>query len=380
MLVRDKQSMEEGVFAWTDAYEGKVRKIQKVRGAVHNYLSRRKNDRVLRGRTYVGETFTPPWPALPLRSHPLVRWAEVVHLHWCAQFWDWKAFPGMSGKTLFWTMHDLNPATGGCHYPEECTQFRDHCVLCPQLKGTGNARIVEAAFRRKSKILEFDGGKKITIISPSNWMSAAIRQSSLFRDNPHAVVSNAFDESAFHPANKVFCRDVLGIPSDRKVVLFAANYLGNHRKGMDIIIEALSSFLSSDGIFFYAAGHGMVVNNGSPVRLLGNIVDERLMAIAYNAADVFAIPSREDNLPNTVAESHLCGIPVVGFNRGGIGEMIQDSVNGILVDDVTASAFASSIRKALETRWNRDMISRVAQERYGQKRIAQMHLELYTKG
>ncbi len=379
MLVKEKRSTEEGVFAWTDAYRGNVRKIKKLQGVFHDLRSKRKNDRVLRGRTYAGETFTPPWPALPLRSHPLVRWAEVVHLHWCAQFWNWSAFQETTGKSLFWTMHDLNPATGGCHYPGECTQFNNHCVLCPQLKGTANARIVEPAFRRKKKILDSHGGRRITIISPSNWISAAIRQSSLFRDNPRAVVGNAFDETIFHPIKKAFCREVLDIPPDRKVVLFAANYLSSHRKGADLIVEALSSFAGSHDVVFCAAGYGTVGSNSVPIRLLGNIQDERLMAIAYNAADVFAIPSREDNLPNTVAESLLCGTPVVGFNRGGIGEMIQDNVNGLLVEDVAISPLASSIQKALGTVWNRDLISKGAQERYGQKRIARMHLDLYAK-
>lgn len=220
----------------------------------------------------------------------------------------------------------------------------------------------------------------MTIIAPSDWMSALIRQSRLFRNNPLAVIGNAFDESTFRPIDKAFCRDALGIPPDKKAVLFAANYLGNYRKGIDIILDALSSFSMAEDVLFYAAGNGPIMKNGAHMGLLGNIADERLMAIAYNAADVFAISSREDNLPNTVAEAHLCGTPVVGFNRGGIGEMISDGVNGILVDKVSSSSFASSIKKALARSWDRRMISAVARERYGQSRIARLHLDLYANG
>lgn len=379
MLVIDKRSSEEGVVAWTESYEGLERKYRKLRGVFHSYLAQRKNDRIVRGRTYLGDSFSVPWPSIPLWGNPLVDWAEVIHLHWCAQFWNWKAFRKVSSKALVWTMHDLNPATGGCHYPGECRQFRDRCELCPQLAGTANARIVESAFRLKTRAFDGGRGRRMTVIAPSDWMSALIRQSRLFRNNPLEVVGNAFDESIFRPIDKAFCREALGMPPDKKVVLFAANYLGNYRKGMDIILETLPSFSAAEDVLFCAAGNGST-KNGAQMRLLGNIADERLMAIAYNAADVFVIPSREDNLPNTVAEAHLCGTPVVGFNRGGIGEMLSDGNNGILVDNVSSSSFVLSIRKALARSWDRGMISSVARARYGQRRIARLHLDLYAHG
>jgi glycosyltransferase involved in cell wall biosynthesis len=379
MVVLDKQSSEEGVFAWTDVFTGLERKYNKLRTVVQGFQARRMNDRIVAGRTYRGDSFTVPWPALLGSSHPLLDWADVVHLHWCAQFWDWRSFRALPDKAFFWTMHDLNPATGGCHYPGDCTQYAQQCVRCPQLAGTANDRIVAAAFRNKARALHGRAGARIKIIAPSTWMSTQVRTSSLFRQIPLAVVGNAFDETVFHPMDQSFCRDVLGIPKDRKVVLFAANYLGNYRKGMDIILAALEELANAEAVMFCAAGNGTVAGKKFPVMYLGSIVDERLMAMVYNAADLFAIPSREDNLPNTVAEAHLCGTPVVGFDRGGVGEMIENDVDGILVRNVSASALASAILQALSKTWNEDRISTLARERFGRLRIAQMHKDLYSQ-
>jgi glycosyltransferase involved in cell wall biosynthesis len=76
---------------------------------------------------------------------------------------------------------------------------------------------------------------------------------------------------------------------------------------------------------------------------LGHFSDERLMSIAYSAADAFVIPSLEDNLPNTVIESLLCGTPVIGFSVGGIVDMVQNGVNGLLCREATTEGLMEQL-------------------------------------
>ena len=61
---------------------------------------------------------------------------------------------------------------------------------------------------------------------------------------------------------------------------------------------------------------------------LGYVSQENMLINIYNCADVFVIPSLEDNLPNTIMEAMACGVPCVGFRVGGIPEMINHQLNG----------------------------------------------------
>lgn len=376
MLVMNKNSSEAGVYEWAEAYVGIERKLRKLMRLLTLYISAKKNESITNGRSPYWDAFSPPLPAVLRAYHPFLKWADVVHLHWSAQFWNWGNFLNLADKKLFWTLHDLNPATGGCHYPGDCEQFLDGCSNCPQLEGAKRPKIVRKYFSYKVKALSKLGKQGLTVISPSPWMSKEAKKSVLFRGATHRVIPNAFDETVFRPLNQAFCRDALSIPSGKKILMFAANYPGNHRKGMDILLEAFHLLSAKGDIVVCAAGHADLITQPDVI-VLGNIFDERLMAIAYNAADVFVMPSRQDNLPNTVAESLLCGTPVVGFMRGGIPDMIEDGMNGILVDDLTPQAFAGGIQRGLGKSWNKESIASAARNQFNSGKIADMHMELY---
>jgi glycosyltransferase involved in cell wall biosynthesis len=378
MLVLDKRVEEDGIYEWVDTYQGSTRKLKKVKKSLAQFFGRMRSAAAIRGRAPEWDSFSSTGPSLLSRDHPLLKWADVVHLHWCAGFWSWSNFRSLKGRRVFWTLHDLNPATGGCHYPGGCQQYIGGCSRCPQLEGTRNQRIVRRLHRIKKRALKSPSSGSLAVISPSKWIESHARRSLLFRDAKHYVVPNCLDPAIFRPLEKEYCRDVMNIPQGRKVALFAAQYLGNHRKGMDILLAAIRLLSEDKKITVYAAG---LVSGKLPEGIisLGNIGDERLMAIAYNAADVFLLPSREDNLPNTVVESQLCGTPVVAFATGGIPEMIEEGSNGCLADVLSPASFAQSIRRSIEIRWDRVAISNAARSRYAQDRIAELHLSLYRQ-
>jgi glycosyltransferase involved in cell wall biosynthesis len=83
-------------------------------------------------------------------------------------------------------------------------------------------------------------------------------------------------------------------------------------------------------------------------RDLGPIYDVERLRAAYSAADVFAIPSLQDNLPNTILESMACGTPVVAFATGGITEAVSDGHTGLLAPTGDVSAYSLRLRRILE--------------------------------
>ena len=119
------------------------------------------------------------------------------------------------------------------------------------------------------------------------------------------------------------------------------------------------------------------VPEGIAVHALGHIKDPILMAKVYASADLFVIPSLQDNLPNTILESLSCGTPVVGFNSGGITEIINDDRLGHLATEKSETALARAIILGLNGKFDRSYIRSVAIERYRLGRQARDYAALY---
>lgn len=275
-----------------------------------------------------------------------IRSADVVHLHWVAGLLDDRVMPEfLHGKKIVWTLHDMNPFTGGCHYAGECTRYEKNCGCCPQLASGDPEDISFGGWSRKRHAyLNLD----ITVVSPSTWLGACSGSSSLLGRFQQRIIPNGFPLDIFRPLDRSAIRTALAIPSDTRVVLFCADSTATKRKGFAYLLDALQ-LLSERGcdarltlaVVGSHAGSDRPVG-GFPVMVFGHIAAEEQMAALYNAADVFVLPSLEDNLPNTVVESLACGTPVAAFDVGGIPDMVEHGVNGYLapVKDVAALADA----------------------------------------
>lgn len=104
--------------------------------------------------------------------------------------------------------------------------------------------------------------------------------------------------------------------------------------------------------------------------------------MAYAAADVFIISSIEDNLPNTVMESIACGTPVIGFDVGGIPDMVRDGINGLLVPLKDETQLVEKISKFLGNNEMQERMRyefrRIALQVYDHQTQAKRYIELYT--
>jgi glycosyltransferase involved in cell wall biosynthesis len=126
-------------------------------------------------------------------------------------------------------------------------------------------------------------------------------------------------------------------------------------------------------------------NDGLPAGLpftgIGEINNPEQMAIAYQAADLFVLPSLAENLPNTIAEALLCGTPAIGFNVGGIPEMIINGKTGFLCDEINATNLAITIDRFFNeiNTFSTAEIRNVAVEKYSVKRHAEKYNDLYNK-
>jgi glycosyltransferase involved in cell wall biosynthesis len=275
---------------------------------------------------------------------------DIVNLHWINNgFVSINAIRKFSFPVV-WTVHDMWPFTGGCHYALSCSNYKSKCGLCPQLKSQRSYDLSTYIFNKKKKLTS-----KITFIAPSLWLKKCIEESALFRNNSVFNIPYPIDLNVYKPRDKKFLRDLLGLPQDRPLILFGAdNAVDDPRKGFTFLHQALGILAERKADF----GAELVVFGSSKPdntralkfksHFLGRLSDELMLAAVYGACDLFVAPSIQDNLPNTVIESLASGSPVVAFNIGGMPDMIDHRKSGYLAEPLSAENLADGIAYVLE--------------------------------
>lgn len=282
--------------------------------------------------------------------------ADIVHLHWMSGMFDFANAGILADKPVAWTLADMNAFSGGCHYSEGCTEYRNECRNCPLLpKGS------DLAHRAwKTKRDAYSKIKNLHIICPSQWLADRVRESSLLGDRPVHALPNALPVNRFTPINRMVARRALSLPLNRKLIIFGADNLTNSRKGGDILAESLNHLRAMgqlknvEGVYFGASNLDLGIKGHN----MGHVSDDAKMSLIYAAGDVFAFPSREDNAPLTVVESMLSGTPVVGFPVGNVSELVDHMSTGYIARHGDAKDFAQGLAWALRDVEHADTVDR----------------------
>jgi glycosyltransferase involved in cell wall biosynthesis len=310
--------------------------------------------------------------------------ADIINLHWIAGFVDLQSFFSEMSRhvPIVWTLHDMNAFTGGCHYDEGCGKYELSCGACPQLSSSKSGDRSHRIWLRKRDAFAEVAPGRLQFVSPSRWLADALRRSSLLADRPVTVIPNGVDVDDFAPRDRRLARDALGIPSDAAVVLFVADSVENRRKGFTLLAEALADLHEVPNLLAVSVGRDKPTANFNAKHLhLGYVDNDRFLSLIYSAADAFAIPSLQDNLPNTVLESLACGTPVVGFDLGGIPDLLRPGVTGFLAPEGDVAAFRDALASLLQDPALRVELAancrHVAVTEYSLEVQARRYLELY---
>lgn len=323
------------------------------------------------------EAFSSAFSDYDVLSSRAVEEADIINLHWTAGFWDYRSF-GKTSKPIVWTLHDMYPFTGGCHYSEGCTKYLELCTNCPQLKGTENYNY--SAILHKEKIKKVQGSR-LHVVALSSWLADCARKSRVLNSFPVSLIRNSIDMDSFYVIERKTAREKLGIPANTKVLLFVSQNLENKRKGLALLMEAIAGW-EDENICIVSIGNTSSRSNNANVHhiSLGEVNDESTMALAYNAADAFVIPSIEDNLPNVMLESLACGTPVIGFAVGGMKDIISN-LNGVLAEEVSSHSLKDAIVKFFDKMpsFKRDEIRKYAENTFSSKKQALEYINIYRE-
>lgn len=354
------------------------RKIK--RGLKHFHLYTPPDERsrkyYLKNRLHGFEHFSFPFAEVDLANHPLVKEADVVHLHWVSDgFLDYTKFFSKRTNNVVWTLHDMNPFTGGCHHSDDCLFFKDKCQPCFQLKNTIDENYAAKMLQLKLESFQEIKSTSIRIVTPSKWIGDLSSVSALFKKFIHHVIPNGFDPQKFQLIPRDVARKKLNVEGDKKIIFINAHHIDNYRKGLSYLVKALNN-LEKDKFILMVAGHTMRPELFPNLLHLGYLHSEEEMSIAYSAADVFVLPSLAENLPNTICESLFCGTPVVAFDTGGIKELLNEA-NGLLIPLRDFNALSEGILAATSCSWNREAIREDAIARFGKNKVAADYLSVY---
>ena len=326
-----------------------------------------------------------------IAQHPLVREADVLHLHWVNQgFLSLKNIRQLAelDKPIVWTLHDMWAFTGGCHYSQGCDHFKNECGNCPFLKKPADGDLSNRVWNRKRQFFP----KNIQFVTCSEWLAEVAQSSSLLRDRPVTSIPNPIDTTIFKASGEAERRAFhaeKGIAPDAKVLLFAAMKVSEERKGFRFLLEALQILKTQHPDFqieILVLGKAEAESLAAlpyPAHALGLVSEQADLARIYGSADVFAIPSLEDNLPNTVMESLACGTPVVGFQTGGIPEMVGHQKEGFIAPQGDSQMLAEGIHWVTgnETRLENLRLAawQKVEQNYANETVARRYLELYNQ-
>jgi glycosyltransferase involved in cell wall biosynthesis len=278
---------------------------------------------------------------------------DIINLHWInAGFLQIETLAKFD-QPIVWTLHDMWPFTGGCHYSGECDRYTRSCGACPQLGSHRKWDISRWVWQRKAKAWK---NLNLTIVTPSRWLADRARESSLFQDLPIEVIPNGVDIQCYKPIDQKIARNLLGLPLDKQIILFGAiSATGDRRKGFHLLLTALQKLSQWETwknklelVVFGSSEPLDPPDFGFNAHYLGKLGDDISLALVYSAADVFVAPSIQENLPNTVMEALACGTPCVAFEIGGMSDMIDRGENGYLASPFDVEDFAKGIAWVLE--------------------------------
>ena len=393
----------------------KKRDNPKVKAIAETWLQKKLAfERFVRERLYfkfqeknkeVRFAFSPANSGIDISEHPLVQEAEIIHLHWINfGFLSLKSLEKLFklNKPIVWTLHDMWAFTGGCHHSGDCENYQFSCGNCLQyLNNPSPNDLSNKVWQRKNAILNrslrLRSKHDITIIGCSQWLSNRAKKSSLFKDFLVKSIPNPLDTNLFSPQKKAEARIKLGLPIDKKLILFVAAKVSVIWKGFSYFQEALeilkTQHIDHQEIELVILGESdveIIQKLPFKVHSLGRISDVNQIVSVYSAADVFVTSSIQENLPNTIMEAMACGTPAVGFEVGGIPEMIESYKNGMPPNGMSPNGFlakyksAESLAKGMK--WvlfdaNYDELSKNARQKvmddYSEKVVLEQYLEVY---
>jgi len=334
-----------------------------------------------------GTTWSVGWAWGSLRRRVTALQPDVVHLHWVCGGLMRIGDLARLGRPVVWTLHDMWPLTGGCHFSGGCIKYQTACGRCPQLDSGHEWDLSRVAWLAKRHSF---ARSEITAVAVSHWMAECARASPLLSDKPCEVIPNGLDTRRFKPASKAVARAMLDLPQAAKLIAFgAASGTRDPRKGfghLQAALRALQCMSPPEPMHLVVFGPASADSFGSlacPVRYVGRLHDDISLALLYSAADVVVVPSEQESFGLVALEALACGTPVVAFRCSGLLDVVQHGHTGYLAEPFDPCDLARGIAWVLESEARRDELGKnarsIVESSFSITQVAERYVELYER-
>lgn len=311
---------------------------------------------------------------------------DVVHLHLIHNnFFDISHLPIISRiKPVVWTLHDPWPIGGHCIHSFDCNKWITGCFDCPYLAEPFAIKFDSSAINWEYKKLIFEKCD-LDLIVTSQWMFERITKTPLFNNNRLHLVHFGFDLDIFKPGDSSKAKQSLNIPDENIVISFRATEIVY--KGLNSIRQCLRKLQSEYPItllVFNERGLLDEFRDTFQIVELGWVTDDEIMIEAYNAADIFLMPSKAETFGMMAVEAMACGKPVIAMDGTSLPEVLKPDESGcIIVPQGDVDAMCSSLKLLLRDSDLRRKIGErsrtTAEKYYCKERYVNEIIEVYEK-
>lgn len=351
------------LFKWSN--NKVIRKVQKIlrrRGKYKTVVEQWKDAIQKASLGHQAVCFTSPFSNYDITEHPLVKDADVVHLHWVGNFLDYQSFFLKIDKPIVWTLRDENPGLGGFHYASDKFDFGDYYEE------------TEKYFYQVKRDTLLNK-ENVSLVALSEVMNAFCSHVDYLANKKVVKIYNPIDGGAYFSVDKKLARKALGIDDEVLTVSFVSVFLSDNRKGLPVLLSA-KDLMDRPVRILCVGRNDHFTQADDDIICFGSVENTKLMSLIYSASDMFVNPTRQESFGKTTVEALMCGVPVVTTEEGVAPEIINESC-GCIVDDLNPQVIADAIVYVSDKEYDREKIREAAKVLFDPQTIANEYIKLY---
>ncbi len=297
---------------------------------------------------------------------------EVYHFHWMNGLVNLTHQSFLRKKPIVWTLHDMNPLTGGCHYTLGCEKFTTDCSNCPAVNPIFQPQVIS---RLAGKARLYQSWPNLHVVTPSKWLASEASRSAILREVPVHMIPLSLDPVFFSQPR--IPTPPLSESENAVTIAVIAAQLDSPVKNVDFAVEAFTAAWSSaPNLQLVLVGNGGArFKEIRGIRMVGSLSTPELINV-LDKTDYLIVPSKADNSPLVAWEAASRGVVPLVNNQAGLPEVVAGLGIGFVYNSQSelVELLSSGLRRNLR---RKEQVSLQVEKLTHPRATAGKYIELY---